>query len=88
MDNKEVVEAMYDMLLDLTSKVNNIESKLDKIMTKQNEINKSTARMDSHIGFVEQTYSSLKAPLQFVKDKVSFLTGNQKENLPSIEDKN
>ena len=36
--------------------------------------------MDNHIDFVENTYNSLKAPLQFVKDKVNMITGGRKEN--------
>ena len=54
---------------------------------KQKDIEESTSRMDTHIDFVENAYSSLKAPLQFVKDKVSLITGIHKSNLPTISDK-
>ena len=31
-------------------------------------------RMDNHISFVENTYDTLKKPIDFVKDKVNYLT--------------
>ena len=86
-NNEILLQEMYESILELHSKMDVLTSSFQNLSKKQKDIEKSTNRMNTHIDFVENTYSSLKAPLQFVKDKVSLITGIQKSNLPSITDK-
>lgn len=43
----------------------------------QSELNKSCARMDSHISFVEDTYETLKNPLNIFKNKIEYVFGKK-----------
>lgn len=86
-NNDALLQNMYESILELHSKMDVLTSTVNNLSKKQKDIEKSTAKMSTHIDFVENTYSSLKSPLQFVKDKVSLITGIQKSNLPSITDK-
>ena len=87
-NNDVLVQEMYESILELHSKMDVLTSAVQNLSKKQKDIEESTAKMNTHIDFVEKTYTSLKAPLQFVKDKVSLITGIQKSNLPSIKDNN
>ncbi len=87
-NNDVLLQEMYESILELHSKMDVLTSSVQNLSKKQKDIEKSTAKMNTHIDFVEKTYTSLKAPLQFVKDKVSLITGIQKNNLPSIKNEN
>ena len=49
------------------------------------KLNKTCEKMDSHINFVEDTYTTLRAPLDYFATKVNSLTGNSGKELPYIE---
>jgi hypothetical protein len=59
------------------------ELKLDN--KKLNDVNIICNKMSEHINFVEDTYSSLKAPINFVKKSIEKITGNTATDLPSIK---
>ena len=68
--------------------MDNLEKKIDKLteeiisLRKEVfELKNSCSRMDNHINFVENTYSTLKYPLDFMKTKINSLTGAT-QNLP------
>ena len=87
-ENNEIfLQNMYESILELHSKMDVLTSAVQNLSKKQKDIEESTGRMDTHIDFVEDAYSSLKAPLQCVKDQVSLITGIHKSNLPTISDK-
>lgn len=52
-----------------------IEVKLDKLLNIQDNIVKSNERLNTHIDFIEDTYSTLKTPLDFISNKFTRLTG-------------
>lgn len=52
-----------------------IESKLDKLLNIQENVVKSNQRLNTHIDFIEDTYSTLKTPLDFISSKFTRLTG-------------
>lgn len=57
-------------------KLNNIEKELQELKQVILNLKDTTKRMDDHISFVESTYDTLKKPLDFVKQKVNYLTSN------------
>ena len=59
---------------ELTKKFEKMEEQLEKIKEAINALITTTSRMDDHISFVEATYETLKKPIDYVKDKVSYLT--------------
>jgi hypothetical protein len=47
------------------------------LLTKAIEnLTKTCGRMDSHINFVEDTYDTLKTPLNYLTQKVAYITGS------------
>ncbi len=82
--------------MDINTKLDLILQKLDELLEKNklnddkiNNLENSCNKMNEHINFVEDTYTTLKAPLSFVKKNVERLMGTnyQVTNLPSIKDK-
>jgi hypothetical protein len=58
----------------IEQKINIIEQKLDKIEC-------DCLKMNNHINFVEKTYSIVRTPLNFLKNKVEFLMGKNNNDL-------
>jgi hypothetical protein len=51
-------------------------------------VSKSHAKMDQHVDFVESIYSSVRHPLNYVKNRIEQFMGKQQSPcLPQIEDK-
>jgi hypothetical protein len=60
-----------------------IKLRLDKI---EERIEKDCSKMSEHINFVENTYTLVRAPLNFLKNKVENVMGrNSKQDLPQIK---
>jgi tetrahydromethanopterin S-methyltransferase subunit G len=60
-----------------------IKLRLDKI---EERIEKDCSKMSEHINFVENTYTLVRAPLNFLKNKVENVMGrNSKQELPQIK---
>lgn len=50
-----------------------------------NHVNQSLQKMNQHIDFIHETYSTLQTPLNYVKNKVEYLMGyDPTPSLPSI----
>ena len=71
--------------------MNNIEEKLDilikmveRIERRLNIIEESCTGMDSHINFVNGVYGTVKSPLNFILNRVSFGSQSRLE-LPDID---
>ena len=60
--------AEQDKLDLILEKLNAIEKRLDKIEN-------SCGAMDTHIGFVDGVYTTVRRPLDFIVNKVSLLAG-------------
>jgi archaellum component FlaC len=56
-----------------------IDKKIDKIQTDLIEIKDNSKKMNDHIDFIEQTYDSLKTPIEFIKNKFNYLQLNSKK---------
>ena len=59
-----------------------INSRLDKIETEISGMKKTTQKMSDHINFVENTYSLVRTPLGYLKNKIECIMGNHH---PTIE---
>lgn len=70
----------------LESRMESLENKVDKLIDNSENINESCSKMKGHINFVEETYTTVRAPLDFVKKNIEKLMGsNETEELPLIE---
>ena len=61
-------------LNNLYRKIETLESEVYDLKVLINKLIKTCQRMDNHISFVENTYDTLKKPIDFVKEKVNYLT--------------
>jgi predicted nuclease with TOPRIM domain len=62
-------------------KLDSIEEKLDRIEEKLKKNTEDCEKMSEHIDFVENVYSTLKSPLEFIRWKL----GYSQENLPQVK---
>lgn len=88
---KEKVEHLEQLI---TEKIDNLEKIFIKHFqnleeTKLNNVHESLHRMNNHIDFIHDTYSTLQTPLNYFKHKVEYLMGcpSESKSLPSIKDK-
>lgn len=58
----------------LYKKIEILESEVYDLKVLINKLIKTCERMDNHISFVENTYDTLRKPLDFVKEKVNYLS--------------
>ena len=66
----------------VNQKLDLILEKLASIETRLARIELSCGGMDSHIGFVEGVYGTLRSPLDFISSQISRLSGSDHESLP------
>jgi hypothetical protein len=86
--NQDKFDIIIEMITKLTLQVNNIENKLNLLSEKNQEIKTSCSKMNEHVDFVENTYSTVRAPLNFIKNKIECMMGKfQSDELPAIKDK-
>ena len=61
-----------------------VNEKLDKILELLIDTRLKTEKMESHIDFVEATYSSVRSPLQYIKNRFEIFSGNGQPELPRL----
>lgn len=61
-----------------------INKRLDVIEQRLSNCEFSCKNMDDHINFVENTYSTLRSPLDYIRTKFNYITGTQSEPLPNL----
>lgn len=76
-----------DKLQSIIDRLIMIEQKIDKLNERIEKCELSCKKMDDHINFVENTYETLRTPLDFMKDKFNYLTGNDGKPLPIMDTK-
>lgn len=83
------IKLLFHKLDMLESQISNVNSKLDFLSTKLSDCEISCKNMDDHINFVEETYQTLRSPLDFVKSQINYMTGNTTNSgsLPQLKDK-
>lgn len=68
-------------LSELKSQIEELTKKINVLITDVKDIKNSCSHMDEHITFVEDTYSSVRHPLNYIFSKIS----GQTTPLPAIE---
>lgn len=76
------MENKLDLIL---NKLDNINSRLNNIELEIKKIKESSGKMDNHIDFIEDTYETLKYPIEYVKKSFDKYISNK--DLPTIENK-
>jgi hypothetical protein len=72
----EILETLHD-----------INKRLENIEKHMGILEKDCSKMSEHIRFVEKTYDMLRGPLGYLKNKVDYLTGASRVELPPIKEK-
>jgi predicted nuclease with TOPRIM domain len=75
------------LIMESFSKLERKINELEK--NKLNHVQEACDKMNNHIDFIEETYTTLQTPLNYVKNKVEYLMGynNDSKSLPTIKDK-
>lgn len=60
----------------LENKILSLEKKIDTLMSKLDSVKEDTCKMSSHIDFVDNVYSKVKAPLFWICDKIVSIKSN------------
>jgi len=76
------MEYKLDLIL---NKLDSINSRLDNIELEIKKIKESSGKMDNHIDFIEETYETLKYPIEYVKKSFDKYVSNK--DLSTIENK-
>jgi hypothetical protein len=69
---------MDSNILLILESIKNIEKRLELI---EQKLTSSTEKMNEHISFIENTYSALRVPLNYVKQKVEMILGTKNPQL-------
>lgn len=65
------VDTLHNEITQLHSKIDNIERLL------KNDIAPSCHKMGGHIHFVENVYTNVRSPLEYIMNKATYMLGNQ-----------
>jgi len=76
------MEYKLDLIL---NKLDSINSRLNNIELEIKKIKESSGKMDNHIDFIEDTYETLKYPIEYVKKSFDKYVSNK--DLSTIENK-
>jgi len=74
-------------IINIECKITNLENKLESIEEKLDKLLRISNKMDDHIEFVEHSYSIIRGPLNYLKNKINLLSGFysfSSEDLPMI----
>lgn len=82
LDNSAPLWAL-ELKTHITTQFHEIEKKLDDINSRLEEIHSQTEKMDGHVDFVENVYTTVKAPLSFVCSAVNRMS--KIKELPSTQ---
>jgi hypothetical protein len=85
---EDKLDKIISMLEILNLRIDTIDKKIELLTEKYNNIEKDCSKMGEHIEFVEDTYSTVRAPLNFIKNKIEYMMGHgYNKELPAIQNK-
>lgn len=67
--------------MDITSRIENIETKLDRIIDILEKNTEDCKKMSSHIDFIETIYDNVKNPLGYICEKIKTISGNANHSI-------
>lgn len=73
---------MEEKVIALQTEVTELRKQIEILTLAINKLSGTTTRMDTHIDFVEKTYSALRMPLDFLKNRFSSSSSTE---LPKLE---
>ena len=77
---KELLQSLTIMVGETKDRVDLLDKKIDKLTIKlEGDIISECKKMGSHIDFVESVYDSVKKPLNYVCNKIDYLTDYSQE---------
>ena len=62
---------MENTLIEICSKLDSIDKKIDELNSKINQNSKDCERMTSHITFIETLYEHVKNPMMFIVNRIN-----------------
>jgi len=73
----------------INEKIEVIETKIDLINCKTENIEKDCGQMHEHIQFVETTYNVVRKPLNYLTNRINYMlaSSNTEVELPQLENK-
>jgi len=66
-------------------KIDKVEQKLDNLNNKTENMEQDCTQMRNHIDFIEDTYSKVRAPLNFFTNQINALISNDNGDLPLLK---
>lgn len=67
--------------MDIISRIENIETKLDRIIDILEKNTENCNKMSSHIDFIEAIYDNVKNPLGYICEKIKTISGNANHSI-------
>lgn len=64
-------------MTELKKEMTDLKKEMQLLVEAVNKVSDQSSRLDNHINFVEGTYDTLKAPLDFITRKVNLLSGRK-----------
>lgn len=71
------MEKLTEEVSILKETVNKLILVIEELSNDVKNMKKSTSRMDSHIDFVEETYDTLKKPINYIAGKINGIQTNK-----------
>tara|TARA_B110001450_G_scaffold256170_1_gene285703 strand:- start:1507 stop:1728 length:222 start_codon:yes stop_codon:yes gene_type:complete len=68
-------------IMDIISRIENIETKLDRIIDILEKNTENCNKMSSHIDFIEAIYDNVKNPLGYICEKIKTISGNANHSI-------
>ena len=75
-NNDALLQEMYESILELHSKMDVLTSSVQNLSKKQKDIEKSAAKMNAHIDFVESVYDNMKYPINYICGTINSISNN------------
>lgn len=83
--NHKTLEDINTKINALDTKLDDIEKKLDHIIEFfEKDVKKNCDKMGEHIDFIETVYDTVKSPLGYLCNKISYVSGNKKYTLTDV----
>jgi archaellum component FlaC len=80
------IDIIIEMLKNIEERLSSIESNLGIVIDKNKKVGEDCSKMREHINFVENTYSLIRTPLSYIKNKIEFVMGSKPaSDLPLLD---